>query len=347
MRPDVKLGIVISMVVVLVAGTYYLYRDKGDAPIELASGPESLPDPAATQTPSRSPAAADGAQGARPAPDRAEGPGSRQRLAEPDVRMAGRRSGPPRPRAESPTGDSIAGKTPAPTDVPTTTREGERGTGSAPKREISAGRPEQGDIAPDRTGEGTTGDRPASSGAVARVDRATQREFAGRTGPSATRSRRPVPLAAAKRQAGGDATDRPSIGREAAVETHRIQPGDAFSLLAERYYGSARLTRFLIDNNPQISDPNRLRVGTIVKIPPRPSDETLQRATSTASPSATSAEGQRRTYRVQPGDSFYAIARDVLGDPGQWRELFELNKELVHGDPTRLQVGQVIVLPNP
>ncbi|UCC29713.1 MAG: LysM peptidoglycan-binding domain-containing protein [Phycisphaerales bacterium] len=347
MRPDVKLGIVISMVVVLVAGTYYLYRDKGDTPVQLASGPESLPDPAATETPSRPPAAADGAQGVRPGPDRAQGSGSRQRVAEPDARTAGRGSGPPRPRAGRPTEDSIAGKTPTPTDVPTTTGEGERSTGSAPNREISAGQPELADTAPDRIGEGATSDRPASSGAVARLDRAAQREFAGRTRPSATRSRRPVPLAAAKRQAGGDAADRPTIGREAAVETHRIQPGDTFSLLAERYYGSARLTRFLIDSNPQISDPNRLRVGTIVRIPPRPSDETLRRATSTAKPSATSAEGERRTYAVQPGDSFYAIARDVLGNPARWRELFELNKELVHGDPTRLQVGQVIVLPNP
>ncbi len=345
MRPDVKLGIVISMVVVLVAGTYYLYRDKGDAPIGLASGPESLPDPAATETPSKPAAAANGARGVRPGPDKAEGSG--QRVAEPGGAMAGRGSGSPRPRAGRPAGDSIAGKTPTPADVPTTTGEGQRGRGSAPKREVSAGQPELADTAPDRTGEGATGDRPASSGAVARLDRAAQGESAGRTRPSATRSRRPVPLAAAKRRAGRDAADRPTIGREAAVETHRIQPGDTFSLLAERYYGSAKLTRFLIDSNRQISDPNRLRVGAIVKIPPRPSDETLRRATSTAKPSATSAGGERRTYRVQPGDSFYAIARDVLGDPARWRELFELNKERVHGDPTRLQVGQVIVLPNP
>ena len=347
MRPDVKLGIVISMVVVLVAGTYYLYRNKSDTPIQLASGPESMPGPAAKETPAKPRAAADGARGLRLSPDRAEGPRSPQRVAKPDERMAGRGSGPPRPRAGRLAGGSIASKSPTPTDVPATTGEGESGRGSTPKREVSTVQPQLAGTAPDRTGGGATGDRPASSGAVAQLDRAAQAESAGQTRPSATRSRRPVPLAAAPRQAGGDAAERRMIGREAAVETHRIQPGDTFSALAERYYGSAKLTRFLIDSNPQISDPNRLRVGTIVKIPPRPSDETLQRTASAPKPSATPVEGGRQTYRVKPGDSLYAIARDVLGDPARWKELFELNKELVHGDPSRLQVGQVIVLPNP
>lgn len=333
MRPDVKLGIVISMVVILVAGTYYLYRDRGETPIRFAAGPESPSDPVA---------AAEGGQGMRSNPDRAEPLGSGQGVAEPGGRMADRGSTPPRTQAGRPAGDLKAKRTATSTDVPGTTGKEEPGTRPARQPQLAGG-------IPDRTGKGkgATGDRPASSVAVARLDRAAQRKSAGQALPPATRSRRPVPLAAAKHQAGDDTAHRRTIEREAAVETHRVQPGDTFSSLAERYYGSAKLTGFLIASNPHISDPNRLRVGTVVKIPPRPSDETLQRATSTAKPSATSAEGERRTYSVQSGDSFYAIARDVLGDPARWKELFDLNKELVHGDPTRLQVGQVVVLPNP
>ena len=116
-----------------------------------------------------------------------------------------------------------------------------------------------------------------------------------------------------------------------------------------RYYGSVKLTQFLIKHNSQIEDPNRLRVDQAVKIPPRPSEEALSQpqgpVRSVAGPTANSQSLSPRTYRVQPGDSFYQIARDVLGDESRWKELFTLNQELVDGDPTRLQIGQVIVLP--
>ena len=38
MRPDVKLGVVSSMVFVLVAGMYFLYRDGQEQPILVAEG---------------------------------------------------------------------------------------------------------------------------------------------------------------------------------------------------------------------------------------------------------------------------------------------------------------------
>ncbi len=52
-----------------------------------------------------------------------------------------------------------------------------------------------------------------------------------------------------------------------------------------------------------------------------------------------------RTYQVKTGDSFYGIARDVLGDANRWNELLALNREKVDSNPNRLRVGQVLVLP--
>lgn len=49
-----------------------------------------------------------------------------------------------------------------------------------------------------------------------------------------------------------------------------------------------------------------------------------------------------RTYRVQSGDSFESIARTVLGDVSRRAELERLNPTI---KPTRMQVGQEIVLP--
>jgi nucleoid-associated protein YgaU len=132
---------------------------------------------------------------------------------------------------------------------------------------------------------------------------------------------------------------------DAAIETHRVQLGDTMSSLAATYYGSGKYTQFLIDSNPQIEDPNRLRVGMTVKIPGKPDEPVAAAGPTPRTRPGTERTAGSRTYRVQPGDSFYKIAEDQLGDASRWEELFELNRAAVHGDPKRLQVGQVLVLP--
>jgi len=49
---------------------------------------------------------------------------------------------------------------------------------------------------------------------------------------------------------------------------------------------------------------------------------------------------------VKPGDSLYRIAKDQLGNAERWKELLALNKAVIHGDPTQLQPGQTLVLPD-
>jgi nucleoid-associated protein YgaU len=133
----------------------------------------------------------------------------------------------------------------------------------------------------------------------------------------------------------------------AAVETHRVQPGDSFASLAVRYYGSERYTQFLIDNNPNLKDPNHLPLGTAIKIPPAPPETALRSKPTPAAPAAgTAPEGAGRTYKVRAGDTFYSIARERLGDASRWKELLALNKELVNGDATQLRIGQVLRLPD-
>jgi nucleoid-associated protein YgaU len=71
-----------------------------------------------------------------------------------------------------------------------------------------------------------------------------------------------------------------------------------------------------------------------------PAAETPQ----TAAPAAKTVAGPE-TYEVKAGDSLYQIAKRVLGDANRWPEIFELNKDVLKGDPQRLQVGQVLKLP--
>ena len=54
MRPDVKLGVVISMVIVFVAGGYYLYRDRTETPIPVATGSEPEADLPGSPSPTSS-----------------------------------------------------------------------------------------------------------------------------------------------------------------------------------------------------------------------------------------------------------------------------------------------------
>lgn len=50
-----------------------------------------------------------------------------------------------------------------------------------------------------------------------------------------------------------------------------------------------------------------------------------------------------RTYSVQAGDTFASIAEAIYGDERAWFDIAQANPSV---DPKRLQVGQVIVLPN-
>ena len=124
-----------------------------------------------------------------------------------------------------------------------------------------------------------------------------------------------------------------------------MQPGDTFASLAKDYYGDEKYTQFLIDSNPEVPDPRRLRIGTLIKLPAAPPDLARSASAPPGAKSALTGTRASRTYQVRPGDSFYGVARDVLGDAARWQELFELNKELVKGDPKRLRPGQVLVLP--
>jgi hypothetical protein len=162
-----------------------------------------------------------------------------------------------------------------------------------------------------------------------------------------TRRNRPTQSSSTKSPASASGNSTTGV----AVETHRVQPGDTFAMLAKNYYGSEKYTQYLLDHNRHIKSPTSLRVGDSLKIPPLPSGRTFAtiRTNKSSRPAATKNAATRnrtaRTYTVRPGDSFYAIAQNELGNASRWEELFKLNASLVNGDPKKLQVGQAIALP--
>jgi len=351
MRTDVKLGIVTSMVVVLVAGSYFLFRGDSQTSIPIAGKASPTPirsaaKPPAGKQPVTSPsrqvnASKDsGEQTNLPVardPKVAAKSAERPPLATPKERVPvtqptaepvaavgavplhkGADAEPrPDPRIAPPnSAPSLAGRSP---DAP-------RGMEAA--RETDAGLTSRTLIA---------GNDPAKPAPTTTADSATL------TSPVPG-----TPIAAAKPQP-PDARFGTNLDLgKAAVDTHRIQPGDSLASLAQSYYGNAKYANFLAESNPGISDPARLALGTAIKIPPLPQDVDARMANAAAAkkgPATTVNAAGKKTYKVKPGDSFYKIAKDQLGNAERWKELLALNQALVHGDPLSLQPGQTLVLP--
>jgi nucleoid-associated protein YgaU len=53
-----------------------------------------------------------------------------------------------------------------------------------------------------------------------------------------------------------------------------------------------------------------------------------------------------KTYTVDSGDNLSAIAKQELGDANRWREIYELNKEVIGKNPDLIQPGMELKLPD-
>ncbi|NQX60440.1 LysM peptidoglycan-binding domain-containing protein [Paenibacillus qinlingensis] len=51
------------------------------------------------------------------------------------------------------------------------------------------------------------------------------------------------------------------------------------------------------------------------------------------------------TYTVKSGDSLWAIAKMNLGSGNRWREIYDMNRELIGDNSDVIQVGQELVMP--
>lgn len=138
---------------------------------------------------------------------------------------------------------------------------------------------------------------------------------------------------------------------------HVIQPGDSYSALAVRYYGSERYTNLIVKANPG-KDPRRLMVGAKINIPPAP--DAARPEASAASPEGTASVStagpapagklppipEDRLYIVKQGESWRSLAARFLGNEARWPELYELNKDRIGGArPESLRANTKIELP--
>ncbi|MFC4072674.1 LysM peptidoglycan-binding domain-containing protein [Actinoplanes subglobosus] len=111
--------------------------------------------------------------------------------------------------------------------------------------------------------------------------------------------------------------------------TYTVQRGDSLAKIAREQLGDeARWPEIFVLNRATVQNPNRIFPGQVLFLPPAQSSGPIP-----------------RLYTVKAGDSLSRIAREKLGDESRWREIFNLNRDVI-SDPDRIFPGQVLVLPH-
>jgi len=75
-----------------------------------------------------------------------------------------------------------------------------------------------------------------------------------------------------------------------------------------------------------------------------PQDAGVAVADIQATGSSASVVGNESTYTVRPGDTLSKIAKEKLGDPSAYTQIFNLNRDQL-SDPDKIKPGQVLKIP--
>jgi len=111
----------------------------------------------------------------------------------------------------------------------------------------------------------------------------------------------------------------------------RVSPGDSLWKLASRYLGDGNQWTEIASANPEIADPNLIRVGQQIRLPGSlPGENTAVAAAA-------------NQVRVQPGDSLWKLAEAQWGDGLAWSCIAESNPQV--RDSSKIYPGQTLALP--
>jgi nucleoid-associated protein YgaU len=126
----------------------------------------------------------------------------------------------------------------------------------------------------------------------------------------------------------------------AGAKEYTVKEGDGFWKIAEAMYGNGKYWATIKAANPGVTN-DSLKPGMKLVIPPKPADTSTTRPagpTGTPGPSGSIAATD---YTVQEGDTFHSIARKHYGDDKYWITIKAANG--LSGDT--LRAGQTLHLP--
>lgn len=161
----------------------------------------------------------------------------------------------------------------------------------------------------------------------------------------------PVPIETT--DVGGHAVVEAVVDDEVAVLRHTVVAGDDLWSLATSYLGDGAQWRLIAEANPWLDPAAHLEAGSVLKIPVDASVQPMPRArldepASHQSPVLQPTDGQatakQRSVVVAKGDSLWSIAKQHLGDPERWPEIYDLNRDQID-NPDEIDIGWVLALP--
>ncbi len=161
-------------------------------------------------------------------------------------------------------------------------------------------------------------------------------------GPAAAPAGGPGPTAPAA-TAAASPTPAPAKVAAAGAKTHEMQPGDTLTKVAAEY----GVTIAALETANNITDPKKIRAGTVLTIPeggaPAPVAPAAPPATPTAESlaAAASIKDSGTLYTVAKGDNPVKIAKKLKVP---YADLMALNG---NPDPRKLQIGQKLKVPAP
>ncbi len=165
--------------------------------------------------------------------------------------------------------------------------------------------------------------------------------------PAETGAEQP-PLPERAQPAGGSL---PPAAGESTARRYRIQDGDTLMKVAREVYKDERKWTLIKDANPGV-DEHRLIVGRELIIPPlKESTEASKPVANAGSRTGARPESasqpiraDRAVYVVAEGDTLTSIAREVLGDPDRWPDIYELNRDKLKS-PNAIYAGMQLKMP--
>ena len=117
-----------------------------------------------------------------------------------------------------------------------------------------------------------------------------------------------------------------------------VRAGESLSSICGREYGDQSLASALADYNG-ITDPDLVQQGRRLRLP-----DPIVLGAKPAKPRPSSTEPRYARYTVKPGESLSEIANRLLKSAERWRELYDLNRDVIR-DPDSVEAGTTIKVP--
>lgn len=132
---------------------------------------------------------------------------------------------------------------------------------------------------------------------------------------------------------------------------HTLASGETPGKLAQRYYGRESLYRRILEANPEIVDPTRIRTGTEIRIPTRFAIRRDARpeggpppGDSPDRPAGRGGEPSGRWHEVRQGETLSGIAKRYYGRESDWERVYGANRAAL-SSPDKLKPGIRLVIP--